>query len=79
MSFDIASFAMGKASGGGGGSDIVAKTITANGTYNASSDNADGYSPVTVNVSGGGATPKGITNVECPFNKLSISGMEVTG
>ena len=37
---------------GGGGSKIVPKTITANGTYNASSDNADGYSPVTVNVGG---------------------------
>ena len=28
----------------------VAKTITANGTYNASSDGVDGYSSVTVNV-----------------------------
>lgn len=35
---------------------LVTKTITQNGTYNASSDNADGYSQVTVNVSGGGAT-----------------------
>lgn len=35
---------------GGSGGTIVSKTITANGTYNASSDNADGYSPVTVNV-----------------------------
>ena len=35
---------------GGGGGTIVSKSITANGTYNASSDNADGYSPVTVNV-----------------------------
>lgn len=35
---------------GGGGGTIVSKTITANGTYYASSDNADGYSPVTVNV-----------------------------
>lgn len=26
------------------------KTVTANGTYNASSDNVDGYSQVTVNV-----------------------------
>lgn len=30
------------------------KSITANGTYNASSDSLDGYSSVTVNVSGGG-------------------------
>lgn len=32
---------------------LTTKSITANGTYNASSDNADGYSSVTVNVSGG--------------------------
>lgn len=35
--------------------DLITKSITANGTYNASSDNADGYSSVTVNVSGGGS------------------------
>ena len=35
---------------GGGGSILTTKSITANGTYNASSDNADGYSSVTVNV-----------------------------
>ena len=37
----------------GGNASLITKTITANGTYNASSDNADGYSSVTVNVSGG--------------------------
>ena len=40
----------------GGGSTLGTKTITANGTYNASSDNLDGYSQVTVNVSGGGGS-----------------------
>lgn len=35
---------------------LTTKNITQNGTYNASSDNADGYSSVTVNVSGGGGT-----------------------
>ncbi len=30
--------------------NLDAKTVTANGTYNASSDNLDGYSSVTVNV-----------------------------
>ncbi len=35
----------------GGGSTLITKTITANGTYNASDDSADGYSEVTVNVS----------------------------
>ena len=38
---------------GGGSSTLITKSITQNGTYNASSDNADGYSSVTVNVSGG--------------------------
>lgn len=32
---------------------LITKSITANGTYTASSDSADGYSSVTVNVSGG--------------------------
>lgn len=40
---------------------LITKSITANGTYNASSDNADGYSSVTVNVSGGGGTNFGVT------------------
>lgn len=39
---------------------LITKNITQNGTYNASSDNADGYSSVTVNVSGGGSDPIGI-------------------
>ena len=34
----------------GGGSTLITKSITANGTYSASSDNADGYSSVTVAV-----------------------------
>lgn len=36
--------------GGGGSSTLITKNITANGTYNASDDSADGYSSVTVNV-----------------------------
>lgn len=31
-------------------STLITKTITANGTYNASSDSADGYSQVTVTI-----------------------------
>lgn len=34
--------------------ELGTKTITQNGTYSAASDNLDGYSSVTVNVSGGG-------------------------
>lgn len=37
-----------------GPSTLGTKSITANGTYAASGDNLDGYSIVTVNVSGGG-------------------------
>ena len=33
-----------------GGGTLVTKAITENGTYNASDDNADGYSTVTVSV-----------------------------
>lgn len=33
---------------------LITKTITENGTYDAEDDDADGYSEVTVNVSGGG-------------------------
>lgn len=40
---------------------LTTKNITQNGTYNASSDNADGYSSVTVNVSGGGGSKYGAT------------------
>lgn len=39
---------------------LVAKTITANGTYDPADDDADGYSSVTVNVSGGGGGTSGI-------------------
>ena len=41
---------------GSGSATLITKSITHNGTYNASSDNADGYSSVTVNVSGGGGS-----------------------
>lgn len=46
-------YGAGKAAGGGG-STLITKTITENGTYAAFSDNADGYSSVTVDVAGGG-------------------------
>ena len=43
--------------GGAGGSQptLITKSITQNGTYNASSDNADGYSSVEVDVEGSGS------------------------
>lgn len=43
---------------GGGGSTLITKTITANGTYDAEDDDADGYSEVTVALpSGTAGTP----------------------
>lgn len=56
--------------GGGGGSSsatLITKTITQNGTYSASSDGADGYSEVTVNVSGG-VTPAGTKAISITQN-----------
>lgn len=40
----------GAGEGGGGSAKLIKKTITSNGTYNASSEDADGYSKVTVAV-----------------------------
>lgn len=49
---------------------LIEKTISENGTYNAADDDADGYSSVTVDVSGGGniglpilATPASIATI----------------
>lgn len=49
---DILSYILGKKAGGGGGEApvLIDKTITENGTYNASSDSADGYKKVVVDV-----------------------------
>jgi hypothetical protein len=49
---------------GGGEAVLIQKTITANGTFVAADDNADGYSSVTVEVQGG-ETEFLITNVRC--------------
>ena len=49
---DLYDLAFARAMNGGGSAapTLITKNITANGTYNAASDNADGYSSVTVNV-----------------------------
>lgn len=47
---DVPSYLLGKKSSGGGSSTLITKNISSNGTYNASSDEADGYSQVNVNV-----------------------------
>ena len=52
--------------------DLGTKTITENGTYSASTDNLDGYSEVTVNVSGSGAG-------DYFLNKISAGGSTTSG
>lgn len=49
---------------GGDESVLIAKTITENGIYSAAADSADGYSSVTVNVSGGGSLPAAYRQIE---------------
>lgn len=67
----------------GGSAVLGTKTITANGTYNASSDNYDGYSQVVANVSGvswddlaQGNQPSGlITLTGTSLSKMAMSFM----
>lgn len=55
---------------------LISKSITANGTYNASADSADGYSSVTVQVSGGGE----IVRIVDAFGKLTaIAWLDANG
>lgn len=46
---------------------LITKSITANGTYNASSDNASGYSSVTVNVQASGGTMNISDSASIPY------------
>lgn len=53
--------------------NLITKSIASNGTYAASSDNADGYSSVTVNVSGGGGTYQAKTNISPSTSSQTIT------
>lgn len=55
------------ATGTAAGATLVTKTVTANGTYDAGDDGADGYSEVTVNVSGGGGGGGGVAPKDVDF------------
>jgi hypothetical protein len=55
------------ATGTAAGATLVTKTVTANGTYDAGDDDADGYSEVTVNVSGGGGGGGGVEPKDVNF------------
>lgn len=60
--------------GSGGGSTLVTKTITQNGTYDPADDSADGYSQVTVNVSGGGGSSGVYVGTEDPTASIGSDG-----
>lgn len=79
----------GRMIGGSGGTPppepvLIEKTVTANGTYNAASDNVDGYSGVTVNVEdiksmdkmllANGGTPIST----CVYHSLTAADTDVT-
>lgn len=53
--------------------ELITKTITANGTYNASSDDADGYSSVTVAIEG--YAKKSIANTPTPIATFNASAL----
>ena len=57
----------------GGGSTLGTKTITANGTYNASSDGYDGYSQVTANVPAS-AVDSGTKSIMANGNNQDVVG-----
>jgi len=63
-------------SGGGSSATLITKTITANGTYSASDDDADGYSEVTVNVPSSAASSW--TKVAETSYQVSTTGTSAT-
>lgn len=70
-------------SSGGGSATLITKNITANGTYPASDDSADGYSSVTVNVPSGGGVAmnfqvaQGVDRV-ATTTYTAVSGQSIT-
>ena len=59
--YDVAQYASANVNVSSQAPTLITKLITANGTYNATSDNADGYSSVTVNVPSGSQNSRSFT------------------
>lgn len=68
-----------KCGGSNGGSTptLISKNISANGIYNASDDNADGYSSVNVNVSSGGGNCT--INTKAQWDALTFAQKKLQG
>lgn len=64
--------------GGGGEAVLIQKTITANGTFAAADDNADGYSSVTVDVQGGEKTLTKLADISIqePVSTVAITATD---
>jgi len=65
-------------SSGGNSATLITKTITENGTYNASSDSADGYSSVTVNVPTPAAAAMNVQTVQSTTRRNNTALGSVT-
>lgn len=57
---------------------LINKTVTANGTYLASDDDADGYDSVTVNVSGGGGSTMNVQTAQSTSRRNNTALGSVT-
>lgn len=64
--------------GGGGGAVLGPKTITANGTYDASDDSLDGYDQVTVNVPETGITVEQLATNSAPTGDIVLDSSITT-
>lgn len=65
--------------GASGSAVLIPKTITANGVYYASSDSADGYDEVDVNVSGGNAVLLTSNNAFFSLERVTGTNYEAVG
>lgn len=58
---------------------LITKQITANGTYNAASDNADGFSEVTVSVVAVGKLPQVVDRSVTSIDAADLAGVTLIG
>lgn len=77
--FYLASGEKVEGSGSGSSMNLTTKNITQNGTYDAEDDSADGYSSVTVNVSGGVSITNGIVITEWDTAGIRPKAVEIYG
>ena len=82
--YDVTEYASASVNVEGTEPTLITKTITVNGTYSAEDDDADGYSDVSINVSGGGGStqvvrgawvvPQCVLDLEEAFENYTATG-----